>query len=87
MLSVGTELNGKTVQDHQHLYWPYTLGSIVQPYGTEIKDFEVSKSSKLDRAMNLNKDSRFTLRVRTPNLFKNWGYMNLRVLFFIIGDN
>jgi hypothetical protein len=46
-----------------------SVGSVVQPKGTEIKDFEVSKSSKWDRAMNLNKDSRFTLRATTKRQY------------------
>eukprot|EP00029_Vermamoeba_vermiformis_P005005 TRINITY_DN1615_c0_g1_i1.p1 TRINITY_DN1615_c0_g1~~TRINITY_DN1615_c0_g1_i1.p1 ORF type:complete len:910 (+),score=183.50 TRINITY_DN1615_c0_g1_i1:81-2810(+) len=46
-----------------------SVGSVVQPRGTEIKDFEVSKSSKWDRAMNLNKDSRFSLRATTKRQY------------------
>lgn len=66
MLSVGTLQTDRNISKHYKGFVNVTLlfiGSVVQPKGTEIKDFEVSKSSKWDRAMNLNKDSRFTLRV------------------------
>jgi hypothetical protein len=47
----------------------FSLGSILQPLAIQWKDFELQQSSKLDRLLSLNKDSRFFLKV--PSFFSS----------------